>query len=337
MEAPAGRENGGNPVSQFATLTEAVPLARRAAGLRAAEKVALGFFVYATVAAWAFPVSLQERLTVLLLNGLATGVLVLLSRRAFPSKSAFLALRDWLPCVLIVLAYRESGLFLTPDVSHRLDNLFIVWDRALLGSAGFTSLVAAGGPWLGRVMELAYLFVYPLIPLGFAAVYFGRSRHLSCAAGRRTSQSVDRYWSAVLLAVLTSYALFPFFPLTPPRVLFHDFPMAGSASGAAADPLLRHLNYWILGHYSVQACIFPSGHVAGAVATALAVRRERPRLGVVFIVAAALIAVSTVFGRYHYTADALAGAAVGMAAFLLAGFITPSLRRRRASINTIGN
>jgi membrane-associated phospholipid phosphatase len=292
--------------------------------------VALGFFGYAVVTSWVFPISLHERLAVLVLNVAAMGVLILLARRSYLPRSGFLALRDWLPCILIVLAYRESGLFLIPDVSHRLDNLFIVWDRALLGSAWFKSIAAAGGPWLSRVMETAYLFVYPFVPLGFAAVYFGRgwSRDVSDDAARRASESADRYWTAVLIAVLLSYALFPFFPLTPPRVLFHDLPAAAGLSGGAAPagsaaaPLLRQLNFWILGHYSVQACIFPSGHVAGAVATALAVRRERTRLGFVFIVAAALIAVSTVFGRYHYSADALAGAVVGLAAYIAAERLT---------------
>ena len=290
----------------------------------------MGFLAYAVFASWVFPVSLDERLAILLLNGMAIGALVLLSRRAYPPTSAFLVLRDWLPCVLIVLAYRESGLFLMPDITHRWDNLFIIWDRALLGSAWFKSVATAGSPWLGRAMELAYLLVYPFVPLGFAAVYFGRDR--SGDAGVRASKSADRYWTAVLLAVLASYALFPFFPLTPPRLLFHDLPGAAGPSGgadpagSAALPLLRQLNFWILGHYSVQACIFPSGHVAGAVATALAVRRERPRLGIVFLFAAALIAVSTVFGRYHYAADALAGAAVGLAAFLLSSFLERSSR-----------
>jgi membrane-associated phospholipid phosphatase len=299
-----------------------IPVVPRPAGLRAAEKVAVGFLAYAVFASWVFPVSLDERLAILLLNGMAIGALVLLSRRAYPPTSAFLVLRDWLPCVLIVLAYRESGLFLMPDITHRWDNLFIIWDRALLGSSWFKSVATAGSPWLGHAMELAYLLVYPFVPLGFAAVYFGRDR--SGDAGVRASRSADRYWTAVLLAVLASYALFPFFPLTPPRLLFHDLPGGADPAGSAALPLLRQLNFWILGHYSVQACIFPSGHVAGAVATALAVRRERPRLGIVFLFAAALIAVSTVFGRYHYAADALAGAAVGLAAFLLSSFLPAS-------------
>jgi membrane-associated phospholipid phosphatase len=284
------------------------------ASLRLSERVATGFFAYVLIASWFFPLTAGQRVEVATLNVLAVGALALLARTARRGSHAFFApLRDWLPCVLIVLAYRESGLFIQPDLTRQLDVIFEAWDRILLASAWFQSVVAFGTPWLGRTMELAYLLVYPFVPLGFAAVYFSKRRTQS-AADR--AAAIDRYWTIVLLAVLVSYALFPYFPLTPPRVLFHDFP------GGAADSTLRQLNSWVLGRYSVQACIFPSGHVAGAVATAFAVRAERPRLGIVFLIAAAMIAASTVYGRYHYSADALAGAVVGVAAFIAARYLS---------------
>ena len=98
------------------------------------------------------------------------------------------------------------------------------------------------------------------------------------------------------------------FPLTPPRLLFHDLP------GPPVAPFLRMANLWLLGTYGVQACIFPSGHVAAVTATALVVRAYRPRFGALFILAAASVAAASVFLRYHYTADALAGALLGWAA-----------------------
>lgn len=284
-----------------------------ASAMRAAEKVLLAFLAYGLIASWLCRLSLEQRLTVSALNLIAAGVLFLLSLFGHPGRSEFLTgLRGWLPCVLIILAYRESGLFLTPDAAHRLDYFFIRWDRMVLESAWFLNLVAAGTPWLQRTMELAYLLTYPFIPLGFGVIYLATRE--SCGE-TDTARAVDRFWTSVLLAVLTCYVLFPFFPLTPPRVLFHDLP------GPVVEPLLRKMNFWILERYSVQACIFPSGHVAGALATALAVRAHRPRLGVVFLFAAASIAASTVFGRYHYTADALAGALVGAAAYAVSARI----------------
>jgi membrane-associated phospholipid phosphatase len=283
--------------------------------IRNSEMVALGFFAYELAASWLFPLTTGQRLKIAVLNLLAASVILLVARFASGARRPFVAmLRNWLPCLLIILAYRESGLFLSPDVTHGWDSLFIRWDRFLLGNALVQKLIAFCSPWLERYFELAYLLTYPFVPLGFAAVYFSRSSGSTpdAASGEKP---LDRFWTTVLLAALASYALFPFFPLTPPRVLFNDLPWP------AGKPLLRKMNFWILDRYSVQACLFPSGHVAGGTATALAVWAERPRLGLVFLFAAASIAASTVFGRYHYSADAVAGAILGIAAYAVSSRI----------------
>jgi membrane-associated phospholipid phosphatase len=119
----------------------------------------------------------------------------------------------------------------------------------------------------------------------------------------------------VLLALFWCYLLFPLFPSTPPRSFFHDLP------GPAARPLFRKTNFWILEQYGIQSSVFPSGHVAAVTATALTLRSYLPRAGLAFLTAAASIAAATVYGRYHYAADALAGATIGFAAFLSASYI----------------
>jgi len=54
---------------------------------------------------------------------------------------------------------------------------------------------------------------------------------------------------------------------------------------------------------------------ADTTAVALAVRKHAPRLGGLFLFLAVSIAVATVYGRYHYAADAVTGALVGVAAY----------------------
>jgi membrane-associated phospholipid phosphatase len=49
-------------------------------------------------------------------------------------------------------------------------------------------------------------------------------------------------------------------------------------------------------------------------------------VGAFFLIAALSVAVATVYGRYHYTADALAGALIGAAAFL----VSTRLHRNRS-------
>jgi membrane-associated phospholipid phosphatase len=287
-------------------------------GLRPAERIVLAFLAYAVLAAIVFHLSLRDSALIAGLNLTAATVVVVLNK--FHKTDSRLSMaRDWFPAALILLAYRESGLFVRPDPSHHLDYVLILWDRHLLQNRLVHGLLSLGSPWLQHYLELSYLLCYPLLPLGLLVIYLANHSKTSPdhlqdqpAGARRQRLAIDQFWTAVLLATLTCYALYPFFPLTPPRVLFRDLP------GPAVPPLFRQVNFWILDRYSVQACIFPSGHVAAVTATALSVRAYVPRLGLLFLFAAASIALATVYGRYHYAADAVAGALVGLGAFLIA-------------------
>ena len=281
--------------------------------LRQSEKLVLGFMSVGLCASILFPLSLNECIKVWGLNLAAGSAVLLLSYYGNQKQTAILtASRDWFPCALIPLAYRESGLFFTPDPSHRLDNLFILWDRALLQNSWVARGLGLLSSYLGPLFEFSYLLCYPLVPLGLLSLILARQRGLliwsdSSGAGR----TIDRFWTAVLLAVFTCYAIYPFFPLTPPRVLFHDL------GGLEASSALRQLNLWLLHQNGDQASLFPSGHVAAVTAASLGVRAALPRLGWAFVLTAGLVAIATVAGRYHYAADAGAGALVGVVAFII--------------------
>ena len=278
--------------------------------LRVAEKLVLGFLAYAAFGSIVFSLSTRERLTVIGLNLITSSVVLLLNQRAVRKPGSLLAaIRDWLPCVLILVAYRESGFFFTPDHTHRLDYLFLSADQSLFSNHWVLGLLSAGAPWLQWYLEFSYFLCYPLVPLGLGCLSL--AVHHKPFKDADAGRVIDRFWTSVLLAVLFCYIVYPLFPLTPPRTLFRDFP------GPPIQPLFRKLNIWVLGQYAVPACIFPSGHVAAVSATALAVRAYLPRIGIAFLVAAVSVAAATVYGRYHYTADALTGALVGLAAFLV--------------------
>jgi membrane-associated phospholipid phosphatase len=280
---------------------------------RQSERLVFGFMAVALVASISFSLSLHEWMKVWGLNFVAGSMVLLLSLYGNQKQSILLAtLRDWFPCVLIPLAYRESGLFYTPDPSHRLDSLFILWDRALLQNPGVARGLTLFSGYLQPLLEFSYLLCYPLVPLGLLSLILARQHgYLKSSDSAGTDRTIDRFWTAVLLAVFTCYAIYPFFPLTPPRVLFHDL------SGLETTSALRKLNLWLLHQNGDQASLFPSGHVAAVTASGLAVRAALRRLGWVFVFAAGMVAVATVVGRYHYAADAAAEALVGLTAFLI--------------------
>ena len=114
-----------------------------------------------------------------------------------------------------------------------------------------------------------------------------------------------------MLAELASYATLPWVQTRPPRALDDQMIIA------TRHVAVRRLNEFILRHGSVQVNTFPSGHAAGALATALAVAAVSPAAGWAFGVLALGIVAGSIVGRYHYAADSVAGLLVAVAAWSL--------------------
>ena len=81
---------------------------------------------------------------------------------------------------------------------------------------------------------------------------------------------------------------------------------------------LRRVNRVVLDRASVRVNTFPSGHVATAVAAALTTGELLTGLLPLLLVVAGTIALATVVGRYHYTADTVIGVAIGVGGWWVA-------------------
>ena len=100
--------------------------------------------------------------------------------------------------------------------------------------------------------------------------------------------------------------MLPWIQTRPPRALrLH----AGIEDRRLA---IHRLNGLVLSLGSIQVNTFPSGHAAGAFATAFAVAMFVPSALVPFLVLAASITIGSVIGRYHYAADSAAGVLVAV-------------------------
>lgn len=208
-------------------------------------------------------------------------------------------LRDWLPVALMLVPYWQTGqFFLRPNekIQKRLAEI----DRHLLRFAPeMTSL----GRLARLALEWAYMFCYPLVPLGLGVLY---------AAGMRQYSSA--YWFIVLVPTYLCYAITPFVPALPPRSI------ATKHSTVVTSNKGRVMNLWILKYGSIHAISFPSAHAASAFAVSIVLLRFVPVAGVVFLVISFGIAVAAVAGGYHYAIDVVLGAALALivgAAWLL--------------------
>lgn len=279
----------------------------RGLGVRRTEWVVSVFLVYAMLIAAVLPVPPATRDRLLLINlAILAGYALLIYIDSVLQNEPISMLRDWLPLCLVVLAYREMGWLALPHTDFHLEEQWITWDRLLL-RGGAKSAIEAFGPLLPSLLEIAYSVVHVLSPIAVLVLYFCDRR-----------ERVDSFLFVFVLGVLLCYAQFPLWPSEPPRAVFvgEDAP--------AYDTMFRRFNWWMLGNYGIHTSVFPSAHVGGAFSTAFGMRYALPEkkwISSVLIVIAALIAAATVYGRYHYLVDAVAGFLVAVFAFVVAKFI----------------
>jgi membrane-associated phospholipid phosphatase len=210
---------------------------------------------------------------------------------------------DWLPLAAIVGAYWLGGYVSRVLARPPTDDVLLAWELRLFSTIP--------GIWLQHhlnrpaltVLEFFYFSYYIFVPLAPLLLY--------ARNGRRALWSL---WISGGVSYLICDLISPWFPSTPPRLLWPDFAMG---SGAQA------MNQFVLRRFSIGANVFPSSHVAGTLAFALCHWHYGRRW---FLPWALGIAMATVTGGYHYGVDAVAGLGAGLAGGLL-GWALFAVRR----------
>ena len=215
-----------------------------------------------------------------------------------------------MPLVYLLAGYWLPGL-LARKPNLGFEQRLLDGDRWLFGRDGLARFEQTAPRALIEYLELAYLLCYAVVPAGYAClVLAGYGRDV-----------IDKFWSVVLLASFACYGLLPWLPTRAPRAIEPprtSMPSVAAGKGEGGRSSIRKLNLAVLNRASVQWNTFPSGHTAASLATALAVGSYMPLAGIVLAALAVSIAAGSVVGRYHYAADAIAGASVALLAFAMA-------------------
>jgi len=251
--------------------------------VRPPETIAIAYFFYLAAAAIVSPLPIARRALVAAASLSMVAVVWSVASVTFP-------LRDWLPGAYILAGYYITGwLFVAP--SPRLESWLVAWDRRVLGNPA--TRFARWPRTLVAYLEIVYMFCFLIVPAGFAALVL--AGHASRA---------DRYWTMVLTAELGAFAPLTVFQTRPPWALERKPVLTDPAVHRAASRMVQHL--------TIRANTFPSGHVAGSLAVALAVAPLMPVAGALFGLLAVSIGIACVVGRYHYVMDVAAGAVLAL-------------------------
>lgn len=259
--------------------------------------VAVGYVAYLAIVSLTQPRFTRARRP-LFLAAAAASIAVVVEFSSADSTPLPPPLEVILPAAVLLAGYWLSGLlFVEPD--ERLERWLQSVDDTLIGRTGALAWFRKSPRAVIEYFELSYLLVYIVVPAGALTLVLGGH-----------PEQVGRFWTVVLLAEFTCYAMLPWLQTRPPRVL--------DAPSDRRPGLIQSVNLGIVNRASIQVNTLPSGHTAGALATALAVGSTMPGAGAVFLVFAASIALAAVFGRYHYVVDSVLGLLVAAVAWTIA-------------------
>jgi membrane-associated phospholipid phosphatase len=207
--------------------------------------------------------------------------------------------RDWYPLPLYIFFFEELQALVHAIFPGWFDAWLIQFDFNLVGVHPSVWLARFSNPALNDFMQFAYMTYFLYLVILPAILYAEKDR--------------IAFWNVMVSTAVGNYAIYFIAVLFPIESPYHALaamnttPLSGGYFTAAIDFIERFGR--------VHGGAFPSAHVAGSTVAILASWRYRRWLFRVCLPFFVSMCVATVYGRYHYIADVLAGVAVGALGF----------------------
>ena len=204
----------------------------------------------------------------------------------------FQFLRDWYPLSTIALFYIEIKKLTQMVFQRYFDETLIYWEKrvfkgmpCLEWSDRFPSMI------LSEILHLCYFSYYVMAVFLAAWLYF---------SGRIGPFQETVF--AETLAFNLSLLCYPFLPTTGPRYLFEKI------QGKLSEGFFFRLAHLAVSRGSSKGTAFPSSHVSLSVTVLLCALRYDSTAFLILLPMCVGLTLGTVYGRFHYVIDAIAGA-----------------------------
>jgi membrane-associated phospholipid phosphatase len=249
--------------------------------------------------------------------GLAAALIVMtaLARRADALPPPLTFLVDFYPAAFLPMLFNTLEPLIQALRGGPRDDLLIAADRAIFGVDVTVWMQRLVHP---RLNDLFYVFysTYYFIALTLGVVLWIRDRAVA-----------RRFIFTLMVVYYVSYAGYFLIPALGPR-----FAQASEYTvSLVTTPVARFINDTINNLEKTKFDVFPSGHTMISVAVLLvAWKRARDVFWYLLPVATGLI-IATVYCRYHYVVDVLAGTALAVATVPIGDRIYDAWMRRLAA------
>ena len=234
----------------------------------------------------------------------------LILKASSPCPSPFwAAARDLYPIACYIVFYRDTGTINRLLTARPFDPWLIQLEHSLFGSQPSVSwMTTAPTRWVSEPLYAAYFSFYLMIAgLGFWFRF-------------RQRAVFPQFITVVSFLLYASYLTYFFVPAVGPRQFFVEsaerelfLQLYGhtptEVPGSILSGAFARLMGWIYENLETWGAAFPSSHVAVAWGTTWFSWRYLPKVRWVHLLASILLTISTIYCRYHYAVDALAGVA----------------------------
>lgn len=225
---------------------------------------------------------------------------------ARPERRIVAFLRHFYPILLYAGFYREVGQLNRLFVHGYMDNFFISLDQRIFGCQ----------PSILFMQKLPYLPISELFYISYFS-YYVMIAGVGLALYLRDRKAFWRYVSLVSFVFYVCYVIYILLPVVGSRVFyvqlegfdhtqFPFFPLH-YPPGIEVGPFFNIMKF-IYANFETAGAAFPSSHVAVALCTLYFTWRFIPRIRWVHLVFVILLSAATVYCRYHYLVDVIAGA-----------------------------
>jgi len=203
-------------------------------------------------------------------------------------------LLDWYPAIAFPFLYKQVGVLAPAIGNWSLTGIIQRWEVGFFnGYPGQWLSEQFSSIWLSEILHLCYFCYVLLLPAVGGYWYFRGRRHA--------------FHQLIFLLSVTYYISFLFyilFPVDSPYYLFT--PLAKPASSG----FFYRLVHFISDRGGARGGAFPSTHVSASTVILLTALFHQRKLGYCLIPLVIGIYAATVYGRFHYILDVVAGLAM---------------------------
>jgi membrane-associated phospholipid phosphatase len=285
-----------------------------------ADTICLAFLQIYTLINLVFWNRIEAWVLNIALNCIITVAIFILAYYAETKNSKFLtALHRWYLYGLVFYIYRQSSFLGNPIHGRDYDIIFITIDHWIFGGDPTIWMFQFSHPIITELLQIAYFSYYFLIIIVGLEVML-----------RKTVNDMDYTAFIIAYGFLLSYVGYLTLPAVGPRFTLHDFHhLSQELPGLLfTEPMRAFLNaaentsYTVVNPAAtVHRNVFPSGHTEITLILVYLCYRYALKVKTGVIITVALLIIATVYLRYHYVIDLVAGAATALFAIVTAEWI----------------